>query len=214
MTLVAPVDALADGFGRAQLSARTSRGESVALPLTRWLGDAAGADLAVVERAREPVLDVGCGPGRMLHALASRGVSGAGIDVAAAAVALARASGLPVLQRSVFDPLPREGRWGTVLLLDGNVGIGGDPELLLRRVAELLAPHGETIVELEPPGVSATVERVRLESGDLRSSWFDWARVGADAVGDLAEAAGLVLVEQFADADCGRRFARLARRWR
>jgi SAM-dependent methyltransferase len=211
MTVVAPVDALADGLGRACLTARTSGGESVPLPLTRWLGDAEGADLAVVERASPPVLDVGCGPGRMLHALARRGLSGAGIDVARAAVVLARASGLPVLQRSVFDSLPREGGWGTVLLLDGNVGIGGAPGHLFRRVAELLAPAGQAIVELEPPGVGARVERVRLESGDLRSSWFAWARVGADDVADLAAPAGLVPVERFTHAKSGRRFARLAR---
>jgi hypothetical protein len=98
-----------------------------------------------------------------------------------------------------------------VLLLDGNVGIGGAPERLLRRVAGLLAPDGEAIVELEPPGVAARVERVRLESGSLHSAWFDWARVGTDAIGDLAGAAGLVPVESFADAAAGRRFTRLGR---
>ena len=39
--------------------------------------------------------------------------------------------GGPALRRSVFDPLPGEGRWGTALLLDGNIGIGGDPRALL-----------------------------------------------------------------------------------
>ena len=35
--------------------------------------------------------------------------------------------GATVLQRDIFGPLPGEGRWGTALLFDGNVGIGGDP---------------------------------------------------------------------------------------
>ena len=36
--------------------------------------------------------------------------------------------------RDVFDPLPGEGRWETALLADGNIGIGGDPVALLRRL--------------------------------------------------------------------------------
>ena len=35
------------------------------------------------------------------------------------------------LQASVFDRLPGAGRWGTALLLDGNIGIGGRPTALL-----------------------------------------------------------------------------------
>ena len=31
------------------------------------------------------------------------------------------------------------------MLLDGNLGIGGDPVLLLRRVRELLAPDAEIL---------------------------------------------------------------------
>ena len=75
-----------------------------------------------------PVLDVGCGPGRLVLGLAQRGTVALGVDPAPAAVALARSRGAPVLQRSVFDPLPGQGRWRTVLLADGNIGIGGDPE--------------------------------------------------------------------------------------
>ena len=34
------------------------------------------------------------------------------------------------------DPMPGEGRWDTVLLADGNIGIGGAPVALLRRTAD------------------------------------------------------------------------------
>ena len=56
------------------------------------------------------------------------------------------------LVRSVFDPLPGTGRWATALLFDGNVGIGGDPARLLRRVRRAARPDGRAIVEMAPPG--------------------------------------------------------------
>ena len=57
--------------------------------------------------------------------------------------------------RSVFQPVPGEGGWDTVLLADGNIGIGGDPVALLTRCRELLAPAGRVLVELDPPGHGA-----------------------------------------------------------
>lgn len=89
---------------------------------------------------RGTVLDVGCGPGRLVAELAARGRPALGIDVSEAAVAHTARLGGQALRRSVFEPLPGEGRWDTALLLDGNVGIGGDPAALLHRMAQLLTP--------------------------------------------------------------------------
>jgi hypothetical protein len=93
----------------------------------------------------------------------------------------------------VFDPLPGERRWGAALLLDGNVGIGGDPVALLARCADLLRFGGQVLVEVEPPGRASERLVVRVESptGDA-SPWFPWARVGADGIDHVARAAGLV----------------------
>ena len=54
-----------------------------------------------------------------------------------------RSPGPPVALRcTAARRPPGEGRWDTVLFIDGNVGIGGDPIALLRRVRQLLAPAG------------------------------------------------------------------------
>ena len=84
-------------------------------------------------RCGSATLDVGCGPGRLARALLAAGIACTGVDVAPAAVALARARGAEVLHASVHDPVLDGTRWSTVLLADGNIGIGGDPVALLRR---------------------------------------------------------------------------------
>ncbi|HEY3143875.1 MAG TPA: class I SAM-dependent methyltransferase, partial [Acidimicrobiales bacterium] len=55
--------------------------------------------------AAGPVLDVGCGPGRLVHALLARGRAALGIDLSPSAVAEAKARGALVLRRDVFAPL-------------------------------------------------------------------------------------------------------------
>src|SRR5262249_61510991 len=74
-----------------------------------------------------PTLDVGSGPGRLTVALAECGIPALGIDVTPYAVHLARAAGALTLLRDVFGRVPGAGRWMTVLLADGNIGIGGEP---------------------------------------------------------------------------------------
>ena len=102
------------------------------------------------------------------------------------------------------------GRWRSALLLDGNIGIGGRPTLLLRRVASLLAVGGDVLVELRPPGRGIVIEELRLEHGRARSAWFRWATVAVDAIDEPAAAADLAVAGSWCDG--GRWFARLERR--
>jgi hypothetical protein len=97
-----------------------------------------------------------------------------------------------MVRRDVFDRLPAEGCWDHVLLADGNIGIGGDPQRLLCRAAELLAPGGTVLVETDPrPDLLwRGTARIRTPAGTGRS--VPWACVGADALAGVAPAAGLV----------------------
>ena len=96
-----------------------------------------------------PTIDLGCGPGRLVAHLVRRGIPALGVDLSATAVQLARRSGAPALRRDVFEPLPGTGRWQTVLLADGNVGLSGDPRRVLRRAAELLMRGGRCVAEFD-----------------------------------------------------------------
>ncbi len=187
--------------GRGPLFLRRSDGWLLPLDVERWCSDAGSADLSALHRCEGPVLDIGCGPGRLVAELASLGHRALGIDVSEAAVARTRGLGGAALLRSVFDPLPGEGRWGTLLLLDGNIGIGGDPAALLDRAADLLGADGLLIAETAPLDVDERV-RVRLDDGRDRTDRrtapasacdaepFPWARIGTPALLRHARAGG------------------------
>ncbi|HTT87619.1 MAG TPA: methyltransferase domain-containing protein [Acidimicrobiales bacterium] len=188
---------------------RVEDGRVLDLDVRRWLACADDVDEALLDLAVGPVLDVGCGPGRLVRALGHRGISALGVEVAPTAVALARSWGAPVLQRSIFDHLPRRGRWRSALLLDGSVGIGGDPVALLRRVAELLSPDGRLLIEMEEPGLRSESLTVRIETARGAGPWFAWSVVAVDDASVLAAATGFELLETWTQG--GRWFVRMDR---
>ncbi|MET8042259.1 methyltransferase domain-containing protein [Micromonospora sp. NPDC005215] len=178
------------------------------LPVRRWHGPPEPAIEAIAARCDGPTIDLGCGPGRLTRALAQRGLVALGVDISAEAVRLTQGRGVVALRRDVFDPLPGEGRWAHALLVDGNIGIGGDPVRLLRRCGTLLAADGTLVVEVEPPGAGLWQGQAYVLSGasgdgGRQGPAFPWARVGADVVAGTAAAAGLRVADRL----------RFGRRW-
>ena len=157
-------------------------------------GGVDASDTAALAAATGPVLDIGCGRGRFVHAAIMAGHLTLGIDISATAVQIAQEHGLPVLCRSVFQDLPGEGTWGTTLLIDGNIGIGGDPGALLRRCADLVRPgDGRVMVEAHPdPFRDRVFVGVLVDDLDRESLPFPWAEAGVRALRRYAAAAGLV----------------------
>ncbi|MEU6096962.1 class I SAM-dependent methyltransferase [Streptomyces sp. NPDC047079] len=177
----------------AGLDGIEGEGELLPLDVERWCVAADAADTGVLHRCTGPVLDVGCGPGRLVAALAARGVRALGVDVSPAAVARTRQRGAAAVRRSVFERLPREGHWGTVLLMDGNIGIGGDPVALLLRLRAVVAPGGRLLAEAAPHDVDEHLT-VRVEDAQGRHGRpFPWARLGTDALLRAADTAGWIL---------------------
>ncbi|MFJ4962372.1 Methyltransferase domain protein [Streptomyces sp. ADI96-02] len=206
--------------GRGPLFLRRGDGWLLPLDVERWCSRAGAADLSALHRCEGPVLDVGCGPGRLVAELTALGHRALGIDVSEAAVARTRRLGGSALLRSVFDPLPGEGRWGTVLLVDGNIGIGGDPDALLHRTAQLLGTGGLLIAETAPLDLDERVQ-VRLDDGrpapeaaaapgsEPAAALFPWARLGTEALLRYARACGWRTVDQWSAE--GRPFVSLRR---
>ena len=182
-----------------------------AFDVARWSADADAADLTTLDDETGPVLDIGCGPARMVRAAVDRGLTVLGLDVSPTAVAMAREAGLPVAGGSVFDPLPREGQWNLALLLDGNVGIGGDPTALLTRCAEILTATGSIVVETAPEAsLDDSYEAHVVDDQGHASATFPWAEVGREALHRHARRAGLRVAQTWS-VD-GRTFCRLRAR--
>ncbi|MEU7015231.1 class I SAM-dependent methyltransferase [Streptomyces sp. 2RAF24] len=176
--------------GRGPLFLRRHDGWLLPLEIERWCGAPDRGDRSVLDRCRGTVLDIGCGPGRLVAALAAEGRRALGIDICPEAVARTLRLGGAALCRSVFEPLPAEGRWDTALLIDGNIGIGGDPAALLRRLRQVVSPAGRLLVECAPVDIDECCE-VRVDDGrGGRGTPFPWARVGVRALAGYADGAG------------------------
>ncbi len=188
-----------------------SRGRHHPLDVDRWTGDVDGGDESVLRRCRGPVLDVGCGPGRLVAALTNRDTAALGIDISPAAVRAARRRGCRAVRHDLFDTAPsgppgwdHAARWATVLLIDGNIGIGGNPRALLARVTALLAAGGQVIVEAaEAPSASDAAQDEQLldarfvDRSGQHALVFGWAIVGAAAVDRHARAAGFHVTDRW-----------------
>lgn len=177
---------------------RYDTGEVHPLPVRSWIGGADADDTfdnVVMGLCTGPTIDLGCGPGRFVSQLIRLGIPALGIDLSHAAVDLARRNGAPTLRRDLFAALPGTGRWQTGLLVDGNIGIGGDPTRVLRRTAELLRRGGHCVVELDPAIDGVVTRWQRLESAQSIGPWFRWAAVGVGVAATLADGAGLSLTD-------------------
>jgi SAM-dependent methyltransferase len=184
---------------------RHDDGDIRVLPAHRWLGarclrnggsvDALDEvfDETVTQMCTGPTIELGCGPGRLVARLFERGIPALGIDRSATAIRLAGRGGAPALLGDVFEPLPGIGRWQTVLLVDGNVGLGGDPRRILGRAAELLRRGGRCVAEFDADDIGICTRWVRLESACDVGPWFRWASVGVDSAATLAAQVGLTL---------------------
>jgi SAM-dependent methyltransferase len=179
------------------------------MDVARWNAGADDADLTLLRSVAGPVLDIGCGPGRMVRAAAGLGLEVLGVDVSPTAVAIATEAGLPVLERSVFDAVPGEGSFQTALLVDGNVGIGGDVPALLVRCRSLLTATGEIVVELHPDdGRDSTYTGRLVDARGAESELFPWAEIGLRPMTELAARLGFTLLQSWTID--GRTFCRLA----
>jgi SAM-dependent methyltransferase len=194
---------------RARLRLLDTTGRPLRYVDTRTWHRLRPGDRAFLNRCGGPTLDVGCGPGRLVHALHAAGVPALGIDICPTAVRLARRRGARAVSADVFGPVPGAGTWRHALLADGNIGIGGDPARLLRRCVSLLDSDGRLLVETDPPGSGGWAGAAVLHDGTRVSTPFPWALVSADQLERLAASAGLRVHESWNED--GRWFAGLTR---
>jgi SAM-dependent methyltransferase len=185
--------ALLTGSGALTLRPESAHypAETVEFDVRNWCEDADATERSLLQSLRGPVLDIGCGPGRLLAAAQPLGLAALGIDASAEAVRQARGRGARVLEQSIFAPVPQPGHWQSVILLDGNIGIGGSVTALLGRCRQLIAPTGTLLVEVDADeNIDTAYSAVLEDRHGNRSEAFAWARIGTAGLASRAPAAG------------------------
>ncbi|HSC91407.1 MAG TPA: class I SAM-dependent methyltransferase [Gaiellaceae bacterium] len=137
-----------------------------------------------IERSGQPVLDVGCGTGRLLLPLLRARVDADGCDVSADMIALCReraaAEGLwPTLLVQAMHEVDPPRRYRTILVC-GAFGLGstrGQDEEALARFRDCLEPGGTLVLDNEAPYADA--RRWRQWTKDERAQLPEpWPRAG------------------------------------
>ena len=207
-----PLRLYADGLLRAREPGMQRSGcGSRTAPSSRWRSSVTSdradeTDEQILRDVHGPVLDVGCGPGRHLHALARRGVFALGVDLSPVAVELARGGGGRAIVGSIFDELPGAGTWqqrAAARRQHRDRRCAGPAARARSRAA------GRRGMRCSSSSIRRAPRRPRRARGwrrpIARSDWFPWARVGAADIDSLAAAAASSPAHRGRTADAGSR---------
>lgn len=150
-----------------------------------------------------PVLDLGAGAGRAGLYLQERGLRVTAIEASPGAAEVCRRRGVAdVRQGDVNDP-PGDLPWSAVLLLCGNLGLGGSWEgnrRLLARLAELAAPGAVLIGDsVTPDGPAQVILRIRYKN--LVTPWWPQYNIPAEQVAALVDGTGWELERHLEDGE-------------
>jgi SAM-dependent methyltransferase len=139
-----------------------------------------------------PVLDLGAGAGRASLYLHERGLPVTAVDASPGAVEVCRRRGVGDVRLGDVNDPPADQPWAGVLLLCGNLGLGGSWEgsrRLLARLAELAAPGAVLVGDsVTPDGPARVVLRIRYRN--LVTPWWPQYNIPAERMAALVGGTG------------------------
>ena len=146
--------------------------------------------LATIEDG--PVLDLGAGAGRASLYLQARGLAVTAVESSLGAAEVCRRRGVADVRIGDLNDPPTDESWRTILLLCGNLGLGGSWEgnrLLLHRLASCSAPNARLFGDSVNYDGRAEIG-LRIRYGDLVSPWWRQRNVAAREIPALVEGTG------------------------
>lgn len=148
-----------------------------------------------------PVLDLGAGAGRASRYFQLLGHEVTAIESSPGAAEVCRSRGVQDVRVGDLNDPPRDRRWTTVLLLCGNLGLGGSWEAnraLLTRLAGLAAPNAVLIGDsVNYTGRAEIGLRIRYKG--LVTEWWRQRNVSFTEIPSLVEGTGWVIERQVED---------------
>lgn len=149
-----------------------------------------------------PALDLGAGAGRASLWLQDHGIGVTAVDSSPGAVGVCRARGVRDVRLGDLNELPNEKPWRLILLLCGNLGLGGSFDgnrRLLARLAEVAAPDAVLVGDTVDPGGDPDI-RLRIRYKGEATPWWSQRNIPVGEVLSLVEGSGWVLDRHLVDA--------------
>lgn len=150
-----------------------------------------------------PVLDLGAGAGRAGLYLQDRGLSVTAVEASPGAAQVCRSRGIADVRLGDVNDPPADLTWAGVLLLCGNLGLGGSfdgSRRLLARLAGLVAPGAVLIGDSVTPTSSARVA-LRIRYRDLVTPWWQQYNIPAVQMSALVDGTGWRMERHLVDGD-------------
>jgi SAM-dependent methyltransferase len=146
--------------------------------------------LSLVEHG--PVIDLGAGAGRAALHLQERGLPVTAVEASPGAAEVCRRRGVADVRLGDLNDPPADQPWAAVLLLCGNLGLGGSWQgnrRLLTRLAELVAPGAILVGDcVTPDGPAQVMLRIRYRG--LVTPWWPQYNIPAGQMAALIEGTG------------------------
>jgi SAM-dependent methyltransferase len=190
-------------------------GETYFAPFTDWSPHVQAA----MRHLRGPVLDIGCGAGRVCLYAQEQGLDALGTDISPLAIETCRLRGVRRAEAVAISELsPALGRFATVVMCGNNWGLMGTPgraRWLLRRFRQLTTPDAVILAESCNPYATANPDHLDYHArnrargrmaGQLRlrvryrracTPWFDYLFVSPDEMRELVAGTGWQVRELF-----------------
>ncbi|WP_144937415.1 bifunctional 2-polyprenyl-6-hydroxyphenol methylase/3-demethylubiquinol 3-O-methyltransferase UbiG [Paenibacillus sp. 32O-W] len=157
------------------------------------------------------VLDIGCGTGRHVRFLSSRGLDAHGIDISQGVIDIGKKLGTKNIKHGSLWDFPERDKFDTIVFMDGSLGMIGRISRLsemFEKINKILSINGQIVImgidwrdSNNPIHIKYNQKnheankyggeiKIRLRFNDIVGEWFEWVWVDPDTLMQLAIASG------------------------